>query len=50
MIDFGKIRPKIINYEEQNLVDKYKLECRKMLVQKGYTLFNQGRDICAMIL
>ena len=50
MVDFEKYKPKMINYEEQNLSEKDTIECRRFLRNKGYSLFRHGRDVLAVRL
>jgi len=48
-IDFGKIKPKIIIYEEKHLNRKEKKRCRRFLKNKGYSIIPHGEDVFAYI-
>ncbi|MFW9882518.1 MAG: FkbM family methyltransferase [Candidatus Thorarchaeota archaeon] len=44
LIDFNKIRPKMILYEHRHLKNNNKQECMDFLKNKGYCLIEKGND------
>jgi FkbM family methyltransferase len=50
MVNFDKIRPKIINFEHKHLSVADRLECQANLQSAGYALFNHSGDTCGMLV
>jgi hypothetical protein len=49
MIDFDSLKPKIIRYEWVNLSAQDNLLCAEYLVDRGYSLFDDGLNVIACL-
>jgi FkbM family methyltransferase len=47
-IDFGSIRPKVINYEHSHLAREQQAQCRQLLIDQGYRLVSQDTETIAI--
>ena len=48
-INFSKIKPKMINYENDHLKDTEKESCIQLLQEKGYIVITYGTDTIALL-
>jgi FkbM family methyltransferase len=49
-LDFGKYRPRIINYESKHLSPNDMRACEALLHANGYVTFGHGVDTCALLI
>lgn len=48
MINFKNLSPNFINYEHKNLRKEDQYKCKEFLKDKGYILFRDKSDTCAL--